>query len=351
MARRAHLVGSLPGASASEAMEAALERLGPHLLTLSDGETGPRSYWIGTCIGNMAGDPDLELARAGTDFSDYDHVPQYKLREGASLRVENLEAALPYAAAFADSYPVFLDLRSRYGRADLPFQVGIPAHVDLSLDAFGFELGFAPQYMQPSLEATANQVRKIAGSGASDVIFQIETPAALIAVSYAGPDAAIPTARQIAAEIAKLPAQVPAGTRFGVHLCVGDLNHKAMVGLPDMTPVVIVANELTAAWPQDRPLEFLHMPFAAAQEPPSLDPSFYQPLAELAIPDSIRFVAGCIHESLSDEQQVELLRLIESHVGREADVAAACGLGRRPDVSQVWDAMEKALLLVDSASA
>jgi len=27
------------------------------------------------------------------------------------------------------------------------------------------------------------------------------------------------------------------------------------------------------------------------------------------------------------------------------DAAAACGLGRRPDVSQAWDAMEKALLL------
>ena len=28
-------------------------------------------------------------------------------------------------------------------------------------------------------------------------------------------------------------------------------------------------------------------------------------------------------------------------------MAAACGLGRRPDVSQAWDAMEKALLLVE----
>jgi hypothetical protein len=46
-----------------------------------------------------------------------------------------------------------------------------------------------------------------------------------------------------------------------------------------------------------------------------------------------------------------LLRLIEARAGREADVAAACGLGRRPDVSQAWDAMEKALLLVESPAA
>ena len=43
--------------------------------------------------------------------------------------------------------------------------------------------------------------------------------------------------------------------------------------------------------------------------------------------------------------------MIESHVGREVDVAAACGLARRPDVSQAWDAMEKALLLVEKTPA
>src|ERR1035438_6837927 len=128
-----------------------------------------------------------------------------------------------------------------------------------------------------------------------------------------------------------------------------DLNHKAMATMADITPAVLMANEVAAAWPPDRSLEFIHVPFAAAQEPPTFDPSFYDPLTQLDIPDSVRFVAGCIHESLSAEQQVDLLRLIESRVGREVDVAAACGLGRRPDVSQAWDAMEKALLLVQAA--
>jgi hypothetical protein len=108
---------------------------------------------------------------------------------------------------------------------------------------------------------------------------------------------------------------------------------------------------LAAAWPSDRTLEFIHVPFAAAEEPPTFDPAFYQPLSRLDIPQSVRFIAGCIHESLSSDQQVELLRLIEDRAGREVDVAAACGLGRRPDVSQAWDAMEKALLLVQSPAA
>jgi hypothetical protein len=352
MGRRAHLVGSIPGSSAPEAMEAALSRLAPYLLTLSDGETGPRAWWIGACVRNLADDPDVELTGGGQrDFSSYEDVPQFRLRDGATLSAVNLEACLPYEAAFTGSYPLFRDLRGKYGRPDLPFQVGIPGQLDLAVDAFGFEVGFDPRYYQPSLEATVSQVSKIAAAGGDDVLFQLETPAALISMAMADDAAAADTARQMAAITVQLPAAVPAGTRFGVHLCLGDLNHKSMVGMRDIGAAVMLANELAAAWPSGRTLEFVHVPFAAAEEPPTFDPAFYRPLTELNIPDSVRFVAGCIHESLSGDKQVELLRLIETRAGREADVAAACGLGRRPDVSQAWDAMEKALLLVQSQPA
>ena len=329
-------------------MEAALSRLGPYLLTLTDGETCQRAWWIGACIQNFGANPDVEHSGGGrNDFSSYEDVPQFRLRDGAQLSAANVEACLPYEQAFAASYPVFAKLREQYGRPDLPFQVGIPGQLDLSVDTFGFDVGFDPRYYQPCLDATVSQVAKIAGAGA-DVVFQIETPAALIAVTSAGEAAAEQTAQQVAAMTAQLPAAVPPGTRFGVHLCLGDLNHRSMVGMPDISPAVHVANQIAAAWPAERPLEFIHVPFAAAEEPPSFDPAWYAPLSSLDIPDSVRFVAGCIHESVSSGKQVELLRLIEANLGREADVAAACGLGRRPDVSQAWDAMEKALLLVDA---
>ncbi len=285
MGRRAHLVGSIPGATAAEAMEAALDRLAPYLLTLSDGETGPRSWWVGACIRNFHGNPDVELAASGRgDFSSYQDVPQFRLRDGATLDAGNVEACLPYERAFADSYPVFRDLRVKYGRLDLPFQVGIPGQLDLSVDTFGFETGFDPRYYQPCLEATIAQVGKIAAAGGDDVVFQLETPAALIAVAGAGDQAAAGTARQMANLTVQLPASVPEGARFGVHLCLGDLNHKALAGLQDITPAVLVANELAAAWPSGRTLEFIHVPFAAAEEPPSFDPAFYEPLSPSTSP-------------------------------------------------------------------
>ena len=97
MGRRAHLVGSIPGTSATEAMEAALSRLGPYLLTLSDGETGPRAWWIGAAIRNFASNPDVELSGGGQhNFTSYEDVPQYQLKDGATLSPANVEACLPY---------------------------------------------------------------------------------------------------------------------------------------------------------------------------------------------------------------------------------------------------------------
>ena len=119
-------------------MEAALSRLGPYLLTLTDGETCQRAWWIGACIQNFGANPDVEHSGGGrNDFSSYEDVPQFRLRDGAQLSAANVEACLPYEQAFAASYPVFAKLREQYGRPDLPFQVGIPGQLDLSVDTFG----------------------------------------------------------------------------------------------------------------------------------------------------------------------------------------------------------------------
>jgi hypothetical protein len=136
-------------------------------------------------------------------------------------------------------------------------------------------------------------------------------------------------------------------TRFGVHLCLGDMNHKALGRMREVRPLVLLSNELPRQWPAGRPLEYIHAPFAAAEEPPTFKETFYAPLRDPDLPAEIRFVAGCVHESLGLEQQRRLLRLIEELAGRQRDVAAACGLSRRPDVAQAWQ-MDKSAALVES---
>ena|SRR6266568_9635038 len=91
MPRSAHLVGSIPAPDAEAAMSMALERLGPLLRTLPDGETGDRRNWINHIIEGFRDDhPDLELARDG-DWSDYDRTPRFRVRHGHRLFGANLD--------------------------------------------------------------------------------------------------------------------------------------------------------------------------------------------------------------------------------------------------------------------
>ncbi|MFF3160054.1 hypothetical protein [Streptomyces sp. NPDC057910] len=65
----------------------------------------------------------------------------------------------------------------------------------------------------------------------------------------------------------------------------------------------------------------------------------------------MRFVAGFIHESISTEDHRIPLDMIERFARRKGDVAAACGLSRRPDPAQPWDAMDKAVTLISGDHA
>ena len=104
MSRRSHLVGTIPAPGAREAMEMALDELGPTLDMLPDGETGERLDWVRQIIEGMRENPDVELAREG-DWTDYDDSPQFRVKRGHKLRGDSID--LGYARFFRESYPVF----------------------------------------------------------------------------------------------------------------------------------------------------------------------------------------------------------------------------------------------------
>ncbi|MFN2494428.1 MAG: hypothetical protein ABR608_00750, partial [Pseudonocardiaceae bacterium] len=113
------------------------------------------------------------------------------------------------------------------------------------------------------------------------------------------------------------------------HLCVGDLGNKALGRMQDAQPLVVLANAILHGWPLGRPLEYVHVPLAAGDEPAPLDEAFYEPLSQLWLPADVRFIAGFVHEASSVDEHRRLLGVIEGQLGRRVDVAAACGLGRR----------------------
>ena len=324
--REAHLVGSLPGATPEAAMTTALEILGPYLRTLPDGETGERRNWVVSIINSLQAHPDFEVSKPG-DWSDYDKIPLLKVRKGRTLYGANLDFG--HVAAVRESFPAFEQAKAASGHAGIGFQEGVPGDFDLATFALGPVAGV--RHKRAFTEATLAEIRAVSEITGPGTLFQVEVPAELVLLAKAPAPARPALAKALARSVIGLAAATPEGTRFGVHLCLGDMNNRAFGTMTDVTPLVLLANAIVKNWPQGRPLDLLHAPFAAADHPATADPAFYAPLKDLQIPAGTRFAAGFAHEKQSLADQRRIRSMIDDHLSRAVVIAAACGLGRRSD--------------------
>jgi hypothetical protein len=328
--RKTLLVGSIPAGTAEQAMTQALGELGPHLRYLPDGETGERDRWVVSMVETLRRHPDLTVRREGR-WADYQDQLNFTVRRGHQLRGDLMDFGI--VAAYRQSWPVFAELRDRYARPDLAFQVGIPGDLDMALFSLGMTGPF--RHRRPFTQALAAHMGTIYAEGGDQVLFQIEVPAELVFMTKAPGPVRPAMAGWLGGIVANLAGQSPGGSRFGVHLCLGDLGHQALGRLRDTGPLVQLANAICSRWPGGRSLEYIHAPLAAGEDPPPADPAFYRPLQRLALPERTRFVAGLLHEGRSVDELRPILADVESLLGRWVDVAAACGLGRRsPEAAQ-----------------
>lgn len=321
--RKALLVGSFPAPDARQAMEFGLDALGDRLRALPDGETGDRFHWIIGAVEKLRHHPDLELRKDG-DWSAYDKVPVFKERQGHKLRSETLNFG--HVAAFDESWPIFEELRRKAGREDLAFQQGVPGDLDMAMFVFGPRCLYK---RRPFTEATLEEIRQVYERGGRDVVFQIEVPVEQVFVAkMPGPLQPL-MARFMARGIANLARRSPKDARFGIHLCVGDMNHKSLVRMNDARPIVQLANAIAAQWPADAsPLEYIHVPFSAAGVAPPSDATWYGALENLNLPAHVRLVAGFAHADQTLEEQRRIRDQIERLARRRVDVSTTCGLGR-----------------------
>ena len=341
--RKVHLVGTIPADNTHDALRLVLDTVGDSVGDrLPDGETGDRGNWIGRLIESLRLHPDLELVREG-DWSDYESTPAFKVRSGH--RFEAVE--LDYYKAFEESWPEFQKARVELGRPDLSFQVGIPGPIDIAFAAFGFNPISGFRYSRPFEDAAIAQISRIHEQAGSEVVYQIEIPIELeIAIRMPSPIRGLGV-RWLARRILRVVERAPEGTRWGFHICVGDMNNEAFSKLSDSKPSVLLANALVDQFPAGRKLEFVHMPFAHGSIPPTSEEAFYEPLTELSLPDDVRFIAGFVHERQDLATQQGIRELIEDRIGHPVDVAAACGLGRR-DLAQAEANLELCRRLVEA---
>jgi hypothetical protein len=342
--RRAHLVGSIPAASAAEAMRLAVQRLGPDLGYLPDGETGVRRNWVIGMIEGFRSHPDLRLVKDG-DWSDYDKTPRFALQPGHRLYGAALDLGITAAARAAMSE--FDTQRAMLADSSHPgpgFLVGIPGDVDLALFTFG--PSGPVRHLRPFTEALASTMHQTRALFGDDVLFQLEVPVESVMLARAPSGLRPAVARLLARRIAALAQGAPAGSQFGLHLCLGDMNHRALGRLPDASPLVLLANSVASRWPAGRPLRYVHAPLAAADDPPPASHAFYRPLAGLKLVHGVRFVAGFAHEDQDAAVQFRIREMIEGAVGHPVDVSTSCGLGRREPAAALA-AMDRIKLLLD----
>ncbi len=282
-ARRAHLVGSLPGPDPRTAMTNALAVLGPYLRSLPDGETGVRNNWVQAPIEGLRHHPDLELLAdpdllPGRGRPGQDHNTRLRVRRGHRLFGASLDFG--HVAAAADTYPLFEELTA--GRDDLVFQQGLPGPFDMAALTLGPAGGL--RQLRAFTEATLTEIRDIRRIAGPSTLFQIEVPLELVLLARAPAPARRPLARLLARNVTRLAAAAPTGTRFAVHLCVGDQDHRALVTPGDVTPLVLLANEIVDQWPHINPLVLLHAPSRQPNFPPAPKPLSSHPCATSACP-------------------------------------------------------------------
>src|SRR4051812_28494514 len=161
LARGAHLVGSVPLASAEVVFETVAAQLGDRVRRIPDGETGPRSDWIVWQLPVFTSQPQLEVVPPGAD--SWRPLPRVRLEDAARADRVRFEA-LGYAEAAIASYRVFARLK-RDGRvpAACRFQVSLPTPL-APISAFvvpEHQAALEPPYESRLLEELALVLRDV----------------------------------------------------------------------------------------------------------------------------------------------------------------------------------------------
>lgn len=335
--RKALLVGSLPFNDEPEAMRVALTSLGPHLDSLPDGEIGEKSAdypkgdraaWVQTIMDRCEADTSAWTVRRptrrnGDGYSvDYESGPRLKGKYRPSEMADRLDFG--WSDWARRSYPVFQELRAELGQPGLRFQVGLPTAMGMTfgilspIDALRYASAFNRR-----LAREANEILSFTDAG--DVRFQLEVPGEL-AMAYRLPKFAVDLALRT---VVGLADQIEAGAGFGIHLCLGDLNNEALIKADSLDKMVHFSNRLMARWPGQHRLEYVHVPLAEAADPPPLDPSWYRPLANMALPPGVRFVAGFVHPKRTEAEHDRIREILDGLRPQPVDIASSCGLGRQ----------------------
>lgn len=326
--RHVHMVGSVPRQNAEEVFRLVGGMLANRLPRITDGETGPRNYWITS---------QARVLHYSDAFEPADHdwdpdsgsvpetgAPKYRLKEG----VDAASLVIPtfgYAAEAKESYDLFRRLRDEgVIPSETRFQVSLPTPT-------AFLTGIvAPESRKAVARAMDTNVRE-------DVLRIVETiPHKDLAIQW---DACLEVfiwegistlfhddpKTECLKQLASLIDLVPASVQVGYHLCYGDFRHKHGVEPRDMGVMVTMANFI--AEHVSRTVDWVHMPVPRDRD----DDAYFEPLKDLRLQPGTELFLGLIHYTDGEAGTLRRMATARRH-WRDFGIATECGLGRRdPD--------------------
>jgi hypothetical protein len=322
------LVGSLPASSTDQALRAGADLYSDLVFALPDGETGPRSAWVGyereQLVRPNPGVDTVEETESPTGIPRHAYeTPIFKIRPGV---MELHWDSWPRIDEAIASYRQFRALRDEGVIPDgLRFQVGLPFP---SSALNGFKADWAGDY--PVAERAYEDL-----VGRELVRLISEIPAEDLAVQW---DMAYETQdiegvlawtsegawERYAGPVRRLTRQIPEQVMVGYHFCYGTFPEWPMYEARDMGLLVRMANYAVAN--SGRTVDWVHM--AGPRYLRSEDRSFFRPLVDLEVDDT-RVYLGIVLP-IDGLPGLRRRRATASRYLDEFGVAMYCGFGRQP---------------------
>lgn len=284
------LVGSVPAASAEEALRAGAANFAGLVFALPDGETGPRSSWVGYERERLVRpNPAIKViaeteSPTGIPRHMYE-TPIFRIRPGVS---EVRWDSWPRVDDAIASYQVFRALRADgVIPAGLRFQVGLPFPVS-ALN--GLRDGFAADYPVAArgyADLVAREIQRLTTAiPPEDLAIQWDIAYETLDIEGVLSWSTDGAWERFAAAVDLLPRLVPEEVLVGYHLCYGTFPEWPMYEARDMSVLVRMANYAVAN--SGRPTDWVHM--AGPRYLRSEDERFFRPLADLEAGDARIFL-------------------------------------------------------------
>ncbi|MBK01292.1 MAG: hypothetical protein CL464_02370 [Acidimicrobiaceae bacterium] len=320
----AHLVGSAPVTDPNQLFRLVHDHLSDHLRRVPDGEVGERDAWIRWQHAKLAQCPQVVAQTPDSSYLGRE-LQQFVIADDAQS-VDLVD--LGYADAALGSWELFKRAREEGTLAPHQrFMVGLPS--PLSVTTMYVAPASRPAVFEAWVVAMEKEVSRIVDNipnGSLAIQWEVVIEFGILEGIWTYLDSGesgIATRSEIAQHVLHLGSLIPDSVELGYHFCYGDAGHRHFTEPSDASHLAWAAGIVFERL--DRSVEWIHLPVPRTRD----DVEYFQPLADLNVPDTTELYLGLVHETGGEDgtrRRIDAASQVLTRFG----VATECGLGRRP---------------------